>query len=293
MVHETTRHTRDFTVITNRLLQDPDIGGVAIAIGCYMMSVREGTSVTIRCLADRFGFSRQKVADALHALEGRGYLRRTVVRTATGRLITETVIRHSPGTTAPHRPTPRKPATPPPSPTQDAPQNPSPQPQLEPKPGPKPKPKPKEPAPRPLPPVPRPAFPAKELLRAAVDVLVGLRDTDPRLYVSEADARHLAPGVGAWLERGAPPEIIRSALTTGLPEEPLRRPAALLAHRLTAHFPPAPPLAAPPPTAPPPRPLLHCETCDTCFRAPPATPCPTCGDPDTESATYTPSPTHR
>ncbi|MEU2505170.1 helix-turn-helix domain-containing protein [Streptomyces sp. NPDC007863] len=274
MVHETARHTRDFTVISNRLLQHPDIGGVAIAVGCHMMSVAEGTSVTIRCLADRLGFSRQKVADALHALEKHGYLRRTVIRTAGGRLITETVIRHNPDTPTPRRPKPRRPATPPPAPAKapPPPQNPAPAP---------------KPTPHPLPPVPRPAFPAKELLRAALGVLIDLRATDPRLYVSEADAEHLAPGVAAWLERGAPPEVVHHALTNDLPE-PLRRPAALLAHRLTARLPPAPPLTAPPAPPPSPAPLQHCEACDTCFRAPPEAPCPTCGSPDTTPAAYRP-----
>ncbi|MFH9956986.1 helix-turn-helix domain-containing protein [Streptomyces roseolus] len=281
MVHETTRHTRDFTVITNRLLQHPTIGGVAIAVGCHMMSVAEGTSVTIRCLADRLGFSRQKVADALHALEEHGYLRRTVIRTAGGRLITETVICHNPSAPAPRRPRPRRPAAPPPARAQN------PAPDLTPTPVPTPKPAP-GPTPRPLPPVPRPGFPAKELLRAALHVLVGLRDTDPRLYVSEADARNLAPGVAAWLERGASPQVIHHALTTDLPREPLYRPAALLAHRLTAHLPPAPPLTAPPAPSPTLAPLQHCEACDKCFRAPPTAPCPGCGSSVTAPAAYTP-----
>ncbi|MFH8257940.1 helix-turn-helix domain-containing protein [Streptomyces roseolus] len=282
MVHETTRHTRDFTVITNRLLQHPTIGGVAIAVGCHMMSVAEGTSVTIRCLADRLGFSRQKVADALHALEEHGYLRRTVIRTAGGRLITRTVICHSPGApaSAPDRPAgrprPRKPG-----------------------PAPEPVPAPSPPStraatpttPRSLPSVPRPGFPAQELLRAALHVLIDLRNTNPRLYVSEAEAEHLTPGVAAWLERGVPPEAVRDALASDLPGERLRRPAAFLAHRLTAKLPPAPPLTAPPPTkptAPTTHPLLHCETCDTCFRAPEATPCPSCKSPDTTPAAYQP-----
>ncbi|WP_206325189.1 MULTISPECIES: helix-turn-helix domain-containing protein [unclassified Streptomyces] len=289
MVHETTRHTRDFTVIGNRLLQHPDIGGVAIAVGCHMMSVAEGTSVTIRCLADRLGFSRQKVADALHALERHGYLRRTVIRTAKGRLITQTVICHNPGSSTPTRPRP-KPQRPPTAPDRNENRSGAPNPVSKPEPQPEPAPRPK-PGPRPLPPVPRPGFPAKELLDSALRVLLGLQRTDPRLYVSEADAQHLTPGVAAWLERGTSPEVVHHALTYDLPKEPLRRPAALLAHRLTAHLPPAPQLgsvstpAAPPP---PPAPLMYCETCDTCFRSQPATPCPTCGSRDTVPSVYTP-----
>ncbi|MFE1266676.1 hypothetical protein [Streptomyces sp. NPDC058758] len=335
MVHETTRHTRDFTVIGNRLLQNPDIGGVAIAVGCHMMSVAEGTSVTIRCLADRLGFSRQKVADALHVLEEHGYLSRTVIRTANGRLITRTVVHHSPVAPAPDRPLSRRPAA---SPTPELPPDPAPSPAPEQAPAPAPTPAqtppatPTPPSPpatapapqpappatapapqpappatapasppadapattpapaavRPLPPVPRPGFPAQELLRAALLVLIDLRTADRRLYVSEADARHLAPGVAAWLERGVPPETVRHALTSGLPDVPIRRPAAFLAHRLTAHLPPAPPLGAPLTAARPVHPLLHCEVCDTCFRAPHPTPCPACGNPAPVPSAYTP-----
>ncbi|MGW6244077.1 helix-turn-helix domain-containing protein [Streptomyces roseolus] len=271
---------------------------MAIAVGCHMMSVPEGTSVTIRCLADRLGFSRQKVADALHALEQHGYLRRTVIRTARGRLITQTVICHSPGTPAPGRPRHQEPVQrpapehrPKPQPPHRRASPPAPRPMPTPPPTPTTTRSPRSPrSPRSLPSVPRPGFPALDLLRAALAVLVDLRNADPRLYVSEADAEHLAPGVAAWLERGVPPETVRDALSTDLPAERLRRPAALLAHRLTVNLPPAPPLTAPPPAAPPPRPLLHCETCDTCFRAPPATPCPTCGNPDPVPSAYRPPP---
>ncbi|MER8041038.1 helix-turn-helix domain-containing protein [Streptomyces hydrogenans] len=294
MVHETTRHTRDFTVISNRLLQHRHLGGVAIAVGCHMMSVAEGTSVTIRSLHERLGFSRQKIADALHALERYGYLRRTVIRTPGGRLVTETVVCHNPNAQTPEAPTPKPPAperTPAPTPTPPpttttatatatATTPPAPPPATPPAPR----------THRPLPPVPHPGFPARELLRAALHVLVTLRDTDPRLHCSEADAAHLTPGVAAWLERGASPETIRHALTTGLPTAPLHRPAALLAHRLATHLPPAPPRVPPPPTPRTPAPLQHCETCDTCFRAPPTTPCPTCDNPDTTPAAYVPAP---
>ncbi|MET9774758.1 hypothetical protein ABZ023_10915 [Streptomyces sp. NPDC006367] len=81
-------------------------------------------------------------------------------------------------------------------------------------------------------------------------------------------AAHLAPGVAAWLERDLTPTAVRDALTTGLPDEPLRRPAALLAHRLTAQLPPPPPFRAPA-TPPPPRyGLRTCDGCDRAFRAP-------------------------
>ncbi|MEU2880653.1 helix-turn-helix domain-containing protein, partial [Streptomyces sp. NPDC007070] len=57
-------------------------------------------------------------------------------------------------------------------------------------------------------------------------------------------------------------------LPTGKYRLPSRRPAALLAHRLTAQLPPPPPFRAP--AAPPPvrHPLQTCESCDRAFRSP-------------------------
>ncbi|MFF9337539.1 helix-turn-helix domain-containing protein, partial [Streptomyces albogriseolus] len=55
---------------------------------------------------------------------------------------------------------------------------------------------------------------------------------------------------------------------TDLPDAPLRRPAALLAHRLTAQLPPPPPYRTP--ATPPPvrHELRTCDGCDRAFRAP-------------------------
>lgn len=77
-----------------------------------------------------------------------------------------------------------------------------------------------------LPDVPRPAFPAPELLQAAADLLADLRRHGSHLLLSAADTAHLAPGVAAWLERDVTPAAVRHALTTDLPPEGLRRPAA-------------------------------------------------------------------
>ncbi|WP_308294765.1 helix-turn-helix domain-containing protein [Streptomyces sp. JJ66] len=101
--------------------------------------------------------------------------------------------------------------------------------------------------------------------RIAADLLIGLHRADPRLLLSERDVRRLTPAVAAWLERGAASETVRVALVTGLPD-PLRHPAALLAHRLTALLPP--PRAAAPPSAPRPDPLQNCDGCDRAYRAP-------------------------
>ncbi|NYV77285.1 helix-turn-helix domain-containing protein, partial [Streptomyces sp. UH6] len=108
-------------------------------------------------------------------------------------------------------------------------------------------------------------------------VLSGLRRHDPRLLLSATDAEHLAPGVVAWLERDVSPTAVRHALTENLPHEPLIRPAALLAHRLTAQLPPVPPIRPPAAPAPEPRhPLQSCDHCDRAFRAPSPGPCRDC-----------------
>ncbi|MFJ9430900.1 helix-turn-helix domain-containing protein [Streptomyces sp. NPDC101490] len=127
-----------------------------------------------------------------------------------------------------------------------------------------------------LPAVPAPAYATPDLLLTAVGVLSGLRLGDPRLLISAAEAEHLAPGVVAWLERELPPEAVHQALTSGLPTEPLYRPAALLAHRLTARLPPLPPFRPPKEQPPPLYPLHNCDTCDRAYRGPEPGKCAPC-----------------
>ncbi len=126
------------------------------------------------------------------------------------------------------------------------------------------------PAPRRVPsrprlPLPRPR--TSEHRQAAAALLAELRRADPRLLLSVRDVHRLAPAVAAWLERGADPDAVRHTLTTGLPA-PLRHPAALLAHRLTALLPPRLPNAPAAPTTGRPHPFQTCDTCDRAFRAP-------------------------
>ncbi|MFS4091474.1 helix-turn-helix domain-containing protein [Streptomyces sp. AF1A] len=244
VTHDHVRHTENFTVIGNDLVQHRELSLLAIGLACYIQSVRPGTAVDIKTLAARFPEGPTRIAAALRELETHGYLRRTRERTPTGRIVTRTVSCNRPGhraarETATRRPTRRT--------------------------------SPDEPAPRKrrLPAVPQPSYPAPALLQTAVDVLAGLRRHDPRLLLSATDAEHLAPGVAAWLERDLTPTAVRHALTENLPNEPLIRPAALLAHRLAAQLPPPPPFRPPAPPAPKPRhPFQTCDGCDRPFRAP-------------------------
>ncbi|MFH9199990.1 hypothetical protein ACH4KT_21445 [Streptomyces anulatus] len=128
-------------------------------------------------------------------------------------------------------------------------------------------------APKPPPrPLPRPSEPTPELDRAATAFLSDLHRHAPQFMLSETDVRQLAPGVAAWLERGAHPDAMRHALTDD-PPVPLRRPALLLKHRITELLPPPPPglqeLAA---LTHRPRitvtPFQTCDDCDRAFRSP-------------------------
>ncbi|MDT9698566.1 helix-turn-helix domain-containing protein [Streptomyces sp. P17] len=244
VVHDNVRLTENFTVIGNDLTQHKELSLLAIGLGCYIQSVRPGTAIDIKTLAARFPEGPTRIAAALRELETHGYLRRTRLRAPTGRIVTRTVSCNRPGhrTTTPgtttrpaRRPAPDKPP----------------------------------PRKRRLPAVPQPSYTSPALLQTAVDVLAGLRRHDPRLLLSATDADHLAPGVAAWLERDFTPTAVRHALTENLPNEPLIRPAAFLAHRLAAQLPPPPPFRPPAPPAPEPRhPFQICDGCDRAFRAP-------------------------
>ncbi|MFE2278831.1 helix-turn-helix domain-containing protein [Streptomyces sp. NPDC059454] len=261
VIHENTRHTTRFVVIGNHLTQHKELSLLAIGLGCHIQSLPTGAGADIKSLTARFPEGPTRIAAALRELEAHGYLRRERVRTSTGRIITRTISCNQPGLRRATADTarPARPAKPPRT-------APHPQPPAEATPQPHPR------GPRPrkaLPAVPRPTRAAATALRQqATDLLTTLRRHDPRLLLSATDTAHLAPGVIAWLEREVTPTAVRHALTTDLPDEPLHRPAALLAHRLTAQLPAPPPYRAP--AGPPPthHPLRNCDGCDHAFRAP-------------------------
>ncbi len=245
VIHENTRHTERFTVIGNHLTQHKELSLLAIGLGCHLQSLPTGAPADIKSLTARFKEGATRIAAALRELEAHGYLRRERVRTATGRIITRTISCNQPG----HHRRPADTDCPTPPRTTHRP----------------------EPRPRKaLPAVPQPTQAAATALhQQATDLLTGLRRHDPRLLLSATDTAHLTPGVIAWLEREVTPTTVRHALTTDLPADALRRPAALLAHRLTAQLPPPPPYRTPAAAPPPVRHKLRtCHTCDRAFRAP-------------------------
>ncbi|MCX4859268.1 helix-turn-helix domain-containing protein [Streptomyces canus] len=241
LIHDNARHTERFAVIGNHLTQHADLSLLAIGLACHIQSLPQGAHVDIKTLAARFPEGRDRIAAALRELETHGYLRRTRERVPSGRIVTRTVSCNRPG----HRGRAAEGHTPA-------------------------APKKRQPPARKrlLPAVPQPGYPAPALLQQATDLLTGLRRHDPRLFLSATDTEHLAPGVAAWLERDLTPTAVRDALTARLPAEPLHRPAALLAHRLTAQLPPLPPYR--PPTPPPEvrHPFQTCDGCTRVFRSP-------------------------
>ncbi|MFB7083997.1 helix-turn-helix domain-containing protein [Streptomyces sp. NPDC056296] len=263
VIHENTRHTTRFVVIGNHLAQHKELSLLAIGLACHIQSLPTGASIDIKSLTTRFPEGPTRIASALRELETYGYLRRELVRTPTGRIVTRTV--------SCNQPTHRREAADTGCSDQPARQ---PRPAVEQTPQSQPQPRPphgartRARARKALPAVPQPSGKAPSLLRAATDLLTSLRRHDSRLLLSAAETAHLAPGVATWLERDIGSIAVRQALTTDLPDEPLRRPAALLAHRLTDRLPPPAPFRAP--TAAPPlrHPVRNCDGCDRGFRAP-------------------------
>ncbi|GGU14893.1 helix-turn-helix domain-containing protein [Streptomyces lateritius] len=236
------RHTTRYTVVGNHLAQHEKLSLMAIGLAVHIQSLPDGACIAIKALAARFPEGEICVAAALRELEEHGYLARKKERLPNGRLATRTVSYNRPS----HLP-------------QEPELKPEPERKREPDPAPEPR-----PVARPAPEAPpAPSGPAASLL-------AGLHLHEPRLLLSERDVHRLAPGVAAWLDRGAHPDAVCRTLTASLPDN-LKHPAGLLAHRLTALLPP--PLPARPPT---PDPLQNCDRCDRAFRGPEPGACPGC-----------------
>lgn len=284
VIHVAIPHTSRFTIVGNHLAQHAELSLVAIGIGVHIQSMPAGSEVGIKALASRFTEGERTIAAALRELEAHGYLSRTRVRLANGRLVTRTVFCNQPGaalrdgtvvTPVPLvAPVPAPLVAPAAVPMVAAPATAPP-----PSPSPEPTPVPEESHPpvrvpsRTAPkaarrPLPRPRELTPELRQTASAILAGLRSHTKELVLSEDDVEALVPGVAAWLERDAHPDTIRHALTTELPQPP-RHPAKIVKHRLTVLLPP--PLPGAQELAPVRRalviPLQNCDGCDRAFRA--------------------------
>ncbi|MFJ1551987.1 helix-turn-helix domain-containing protein, partial [Streptomyces sp. NPDC088246] len=270
VIHINVRHAAGFTVIGNHLAQHRGLSLTAIGLATHIQSLPAGAKIGIKHLADRFPESETRIAAALRELEATGYLHRSRVRLADGRIITRTVSYNQPGAAPQPRTVPDEPAplpAPPPRVT-------APEPRPAPPPAPTPPPQPVPvPAPTarttPPPPLPQPQELTPELQRMATALLADLRRHTPQLTLAENDIHILTPGVATWLERDAHPDTIRHALTTDLPNL-LKHPAKLLRHRITALLPPPLPGAQDLGPARPGViviPLQNCDHCDRAFRS--------------------------
>ncbi|MFD5701077.1 helix-turn-helix domain-containing protein [Streptomyces lasiicapitis] len=237
--HVTERHHDRFTVVGNHLAQHSELSLMAIGLATHIQSLPAGSPIGIKSLALRFPEGEMRIAAALRELEAHGYLSRVKERLPSGRVVTRTVSYNKPrlAVAAVRSCPPPAPEAPPATP------------------------KPKPVAAAPNPPGSAPGNPI------ATNLLAGLRAHDPRLLLTPHDVRRLAPDVTRWLQRGVPPASVRQVLTSGLPQDPLRRPAAFLAHRLTVALPPPLPEALPQTEARP-DPLQTCDGCERAFRAP-------------------------
>ncbi|MFZ3498358.1 helix-turn-helix domain-containing protein [Streptomyces sp. 5.8] len=284
--HANVRLTGRFTVVSNDLIQHPEMSFLARMLGVFIQSVPSGTPIGIKDLKKRLPIGETSIAKGLRELVAFGYLDRSLENLPGGRIATRTVSYNHPRAATVARCRAESPPaaplavveplseTPPvsapvvPLPVAAPPES-VPEPGAEAQPGREPQVASagagRLPAPR------EPGDPGRR--RLACEVLAELRRVDPRLLLGEKDVRYLAGGVEAWLERGAGVQALVGALAAKLPEG-LRNPAGFIAHRLTAQLPP--PLV-PLPRAPafvPPDPFVICTKCERAFRSP--TPGATC-----------------
>ncbi|MBT2395506.1 helix-turn-helix domain-containing protein [Streptomyces sp. ISL-100] len=264
------RHTERFTVLGNHLTQHPDLSLTAIGLAAYIQSLPDGFRIGIKELAKKFAEGEGRIASALRELEAHGYLVRSKERTACGKVVTRTVFYENPAAGvravfadlvgAPEVPSGAEvaAAVPPSESEAVAPSKSSvvdvPTATV----------KPRLPLPLPM------SEPTPEIRRTAGDLLAGLRGLDSRLRLAEGDIDRLVPAVAAWLERDLSVTDVRRALLTRLPDEPIHRPAGLVAHRLAVLLPPPLPVSAPPGCslyAPPSVTRAPLQTCDGCERA--------------------------
>ncbi|MDQ1037803.1 hypothetical protein QFZ75_004219 [Streptomyces sp. V3I8] len=262
VIHVRTRLTADFTVISNALAQRRG-SAVTVGVATYILSLPDGSPVSIAALCEHFDEGEILISRALRELERAGYLERRRERGPGGHIRTRTFFHSVPG----GRPEPDGPPDPPkpPKPSKSA--------------------KPAEP-PRPRMPLAVEAVPAAQeathvrheaeeqspLAAAdprAVAVLASLRHVDSRLLLSGQDVARLAPAVTQWLAAGVLPTHITEHLTARLPDHLLARPASILAFRLRET--PLPPPARARIVEPEIRtaivPFQTCDGCERAFRA--------------------------
>ncbi|MEW2253791.1 hypothetical protein [Streptomyces sp. NPDC047869] len=287
VIHVRTRLTADFTVLSNALAQRRG-SAVTIGVAAYILSLPDGSPVSIAALCEHFTEGEILISRALRELEAAGYLERRRERLSSGQIRTRTYLYDVPGGAPGPDGPPEPPAAPPrppkprrqpirPRPAQSRAEftaasagHPSPAPQVPPA-GTKTETEVQAPAPalradtQHQTEAPAPLADAEP---RAVAVLAALRRVDPRLVLSGREAARLAPAVAEWLAAGLDSAQITGLLTAGLPGSLRARPAHILAFRLRETPLPAPPEPPRPVVRPSAQPLQNCDGCDRAFRAP-------------------------
>ncbi|WP_327724228.1 hypothetical protein OG920_19365 [Streptomyces europaeiscabiei] len=299
VIHVRTRLTADFTVISNALAQRRG-SAVTVGVAVYVLSLPDGTPVSITALCEHFDEGEILISRALRELEAAGYLERRRERTPAGKIRTRTYFYDVPGGDPGLNPDPDP--DPDPNPDPDGSSGP-------PKPR-RPRKKPAEAAVTPSPvdgtvtapaparteaAAPIPLDTAEAHADAAADpraiaVLAGLRRVDSRLVLSAREAARLAPAVTRWLAAGLLPAQITDHLTARLPDHFLVRPAGILAYRLKETPLPLPAPAgdadrAEPAVRPAVTKMRNCDGCDRGFRSAGHSRCRDCRSDDRLRAT--------
>ncbi|MDX3247770.1 hypothetical protein [Streptomyces sp. ME18-1-4] len=257
VIHVRTRLTADFTVISNALAQRRG-SAVTIGVAAYILSLPDGSPISIAALCDHFTEGEILISRALRELEAAGYLERRRERLPAGQIRTRTYFYDVPGGDPDDGP-PEPPKPPRSRKQQDTAQAAPPSASV-----------------REAPPVP-PQAETEEPAQApaslddadpqAVAVLTALRRVDPRLILSAQEAARLAPAVAQWLAAGVAAPEITELLTVRLPDRFKTRPAGILAFRLKETPLPAPARSTEPPVRPAVVRMRNCDGCDRGFRA--------------------------
>ncbi|MFC4912564.1 helix-turn-helix domain-containing protein [Actinomadura gamaensis] len=213
-------------ILPNALTQHTGLSLQARGLAAFLLSLPDGTDISIRALAARLTEGEIAIGRALRELETAGYLTRQRVRDASGRITTITTMRDVPA--ADLGVSPEAPAAAP---------EPAPEPAAStPEPAQQPAPEDEPAAPSAPKPTPRAPAPSLDAVTAGTRVLLDVAAVEPRLTVGARALPALAALVDQALAADVAPAEIHRALTANLPGE-IRSAAALIRHRLDEHLP--------------------------------------------------------
>jgi hypothetical protein len=266
---------RFFLQVPNDVIRHPRLNCDAKALLLYVLSLPEGVNEPLQRSAEKVGLKKSAFTTAKRQLLAEGYLHEWRQQGRGGRWGTEQLVANVPLSS---EQADRARRGEPPSvqdPAVGGPDRRTVGRSQEQQPGNTPNPPPKPPAPQlleePEEPEPAPTAEAEgpdgpdgpdgSLLQQAAFALAAVSHNEPRLQLGGRDIAQLAPLAAQWLAHGCPPEQLRLALVSGLPQA-VANPAGFLRDRLRRKMPlPAMP---PVPEAEADRktpPIAECDTC--------------------------------